>query len=119
MLYIPKTNLEIQLNTIINASKNLTNYRISLLSAQLLSILLGFFISTVLLTILTQTGDWSIVAAAIIVTNQEIISKTTYENTPLKQHKSKTMLKTCLKYCNNIKIGMLYGLFVDAFKLGS
>jgi len=114
-----KTNLTIKLKNIVNLTQSLTDYKLNILSLQVLSILLGFFASTALSTIPAQTGDWGIVAAAIIVTNQEIISKITYQSNILKYYKYNILLSKYLKYCNNIKIGIIYGLFVDAFKLGS
>ena len=115
----PKTNLEIQINFITNKIQNVINYKLTTLSIQLLSILLGFFISTALSTIPAQTGDWGIIASAIIITNQEIISKIIYQKTTKDYFTNKLIFYTSLKYCNSIKIGILYGLFVDAFKLGS
>jgi hypothetical protein len=97
----------------------LLNYDLNSLGIQLLNILLGFFAATALSTIPAQTGDWGIVAAAIIVTNQEIISKIIYKYKSLKPVRHNFFITIFLKYCNNIKIGILYGLFVDAFKLGS
>lgn len=110
-----KTNLELQTYNLINLINNLISYKLGYFSLQILSLLLGFFISTALSTIPAQTGDWGIIAAAIIVTNQEIISKITY------QQQSKSILThiNFFKHCNSIKIGIIYGLFVDAFKLGS
>ena len=58
-------------------------------------------------------------AAAIIVTNQEIISKIIYQYRNLTILRKESMITEFFKQCNNIKIGILYGLFVDAFKLGS
>lgn len=89
--------------------------RLTNLSISILNMLLGFFISTALSTISGQTGDWGIIAAAIIVTFYEVISKMIY---PINQiiHPNELIVK---KQINNIKIGILYGLFVDAFKLGS
>lgn len=119
MLSILRTNIEIQSNYIYTTTRKLTTYKLHTLSIQLLSILIGFFASTALSTIPAQTGDWGIVAAAIIVTNQEIISKIIYQDNLSKHYKKNIVLRACLKYCNSIKIGILYGLFVDAFKLGS
>ena len=119
MIYNNNTNLITQINKTVHSIKSFTNYKFNSFSLQLLSILLGFFIATALSTIPAQTGDWGIVASAIIVTNQEIISKITYQNYLLKYYNNTLIFKICLKYCNSIKIGILYGLFVDAFKLGS
>nr|UEQ11938.1 Hypothetical protein Ycf20 [Kumanoa mahlacensis] len=87
--------------------KQLTN-----LSLNLLNTLLGFFIATCLTTIPGQTGDWSITGAAIIVSFYEIISMLYYKN-------KNYIFKIFLQNFNNLKIGILYGFFVDAFKLGS
>nr|QCI06541.1 hypothetical protein [Erythroglossum lusitanicum] len=73
--------------------------------------MLGFFISSILSTIPAQTGDWGIISAAIIVTINEILSKIIYI-----YNKKKYLF---IYLINDIKIGIIYGLFVDAFKLGS
>nr|YP_010850593.1 hypothetical protein Ycf20 [Lophurella hookeriana]WGH13455.1 hypothetical protein Ycf20 [Lophurella hookeriana] len=63
-------------------------------------------------TIPSQTGDWNIISGSIIVTVNELINKFVY--------KTKNIDKLLiLKLINNIKVGIIYGLFVDAFKLGS
>ncbi|NP_050698.1 hypothetical chloroplast RF20 (chloroplast) [Guillardia theta] len=49
----------------------------------LLTILFGFFLSTLLSTILSQTGDWSILAASILVATIELINKNKYKKKPL------------------------------------
>ena len=100
------------LNTII---AYLLNRKLANLSISILNMLLGFFISTALSTIPGQTGDWGIIAAAIIVTFYELISKIIY---PIHTKGINNEL-ILWKQINNIKIGILYGLFVDAFKLGS
>lgn len=86
-------------------------YKFNDLSINLISLLLGFFIATFLSTMPAQTGDSSIIAAAIIITCNEIISKLVYN----RQNYNITIL-SMLKYT---KIGIIYGLFVEAFKLGS
>nr|YP_009297971.1 hypothetical protein Plocam_073 [Plocamium cartilagineum]AOM67909.1 hypothetical protein Plocam_073 [Plocamium cartilagineum] len=85
--------------------------RLNDISLQLTSLFLGFFISTILSTMPTQTGDWGIIGASIIVTFNELISKLIYKN--------KNTRIIILEIINSIKIGIIYGLFVDAFKLGS
>lgn len=74
-------------------------------------LLFGFFISNILSTISAQTGDWSIIAASIIIAYNEIISKIVYK------YKGQQLM--ILVAINNTKIGIIYGLLVDAFKLGS
>nr|YP_010865312.1 hypothetical protein QQR83_pgp062 [Campylaephora boydenii]WGT74181.1 hypothetical protein [Campylaephora boydenii] len=87
-------------------------YKFTNFSLNLVSLLLGFYLSTILSTIPAQTGDWNIINASIIVTINEIFSKFFYSY--YKKHKPIFM-----DISNSIKIGIIYGLFVDAFKLGS
>jgi hypothetical protein len=76
----------------------------------LITILFGFFLSTLISTLLSQTGDWSILSASILVAFVEMINKNKYGK---KRSSSYWFL------LNNLKIGFMYGLFVEAFKLGS
>nr|YP_009541899.1 hypothetical protein [Neogoniolithon spectabile]AYR06108.1 hypothetical protein [Neogoniolithon spectabile] len=99
--------------------KSLSIFNLDNFNIYSLSLLFGFFISTGLSTITTQTGDWSIIAAATIVTSQEIISKVIYRVKSKEYGTNGSAFQNCLKCCNAIKIGILYGLLVDAFKLGS
>lgn len=91
--------------------KNFFNYNFNTFSLRIISLMLGFFISSILSTIPSQTGDWGIVSAAIIITINEILSKIIYLF-----NKKKYLL---IYLINDIKIGIIYGLYVDAFKLGS
>lgn len=110
-----QTRLEKLLTYTLSSITYLLYRKLTNLSISILNMLLGFFISTALSTIPGQTGDWGIIAAAIIVTFYEVISKIIY---PIDQivNRSESIVR---KQINNIKIGILYGLFVDAFKLGS
>nr|YP_010986026.1 hypothetical protein NDC12_pgp192 [Polyopes affinis]WOL36944.1 hypothetical protein [Polyopes affinis] len=90
---------------------NKLNYHLNYLSLQVISLFSGFFIATIISTLPSQTEDWSIIAGAIIVACSETISKFIYS-----LHNSRSNLVNII---NCIKIGIIYGLFVDAFKLGS
>nr|YP_010198951.1 hypothetical protein LK147_pgp140 [Hydropuntia urvillei]UAD88400.1 hypothetical protein [Hydropuntia urvillei] len=74
-----------------------------------------FFLSTVLSTIPSQTGDWGIIAGSLMVTFNEIISKRIYKYAKKKEKYKVSSLHTI----NYTRIGIIYGLFVDSFKLGS
>ena len=58
--------------------KNIWNYKFTYIKFKIISLLIGFFVATVLSTMPTQTGDWGIIAASIIVTCNETISKLIY-----------------------------------------
>nr|ARW64938.1 hypothetical protein [Polysiphonia sertularioides] len=82
------------------------------LNTNILSLMLGFFFANILSTIPAQTGDWNIMSGSIIVAINEIINKSIYKH-------GRTDTFIILQLLNNVKIGIVYGLFVDAFKLGS
>nr|YP_009398645.1 hypothetical protein [Kuetzingia canaliculata]ARW67831.1 hypothetical protein [Kuetzingia canaliculata] len=86
------------------------------LNINILSLMLGFFFANIVSTMPAQTGDWNIISGSIIVTINEIISKYIYRYRTKEKIKNKYLL---FNFFNNIKIGIIYGLFVDAFKLGS
>jgi len=106
-----KTYIQITMIYILKYMKYILSYRFNYFNAKLISLLLGFFLATALSTIPAQTGDWGIIAASMIVSLSELISKIIYKNL----HKNTFLLSNF----NCIKIGIIYGLFVDAFKLGS
>lgn len=79
-------------------------------SLNLVNLIFGFFLASILSTLPSQTGEWGIINAAFIITINEFISKLIYRQKKKNKY---------LKFINNIRIGVIYGLFVDAFKLGS
>jgi Protein of unknown function (DUF565) len=91
---------------------NYYNKKLWIFSINLFNTLLGFFFASSLATIPGQTGDWGIIGAAIIVSLYEIISFINYGDVFYLSY-------PLVRPINNIKIGILYGLLVDAFKLGS
>ena len=107
------------------------------LAAALLFLLVGFFQATTLSTVLGQTGDWDVLASAGLVALTELLGVWLYKSPLcplLKKTKIVLVLVREVKYSLSIqspppgwaakaanvwKIGLVYGLFVDAFKLGS
>jgi hypothetical protein len=83
------------------------------LSVLIISLLFGNFLASAISTIAGQKAELDIVAAVFLVAGTELISRLAYSgNTEL----GRSLLVQLL---NMIKIGMIYGLFVEAFKLGS
>nr|WKT07067.1 hypothetical chloroplast RF20 [Klebsormidium flaccidum] len=78
-------------------------------------------------TVIGQTGDWDILASASLVALTELAGVCLYNSflhVSLKKVKPLSSVKGLtfnwiLKVTNMWKIGLVYGLFVDAFKLGS
>ena len=89
---------------------------------KLISFFTGFFLSGVLDTTLGEFQEWAIVGAALIVSSLEIVTKIFYY-TNSKIHKKKFNKKYSIIVILNVlqffKVGIIYGLIVDAFKLGS
>jgi hypothetical protein len=86
------------------------------------AILLGFFLSINLSTILGQTGDWGIFSSGLLVSLVEVLSRFAYKIRRTKRWvllRDKKRIFLFIEVLNNIKIGLLYGFFVEAFKLGS
>lgn len=84
-------------------------------------ILFGFFLANALATILGQTGDWGILSSGILVAFIESTNRIIYTNKKTFTSSKGVYKKITeiLNFINYIKIGMLYGFFVEAFKLGS
>jgi hypothetical protein len=75
--------------------------------------LLGIFFSNLLCTISSQTGDWSLYLTSCIISSYEIISYISYNRFIKKKHIN------IINSINGFKIGLIYGFYLDAFKLGS
>nr|YP_009396981.1 hypothetical protein [Spyridia filamentosa]ARW66167.1 hypothetical protein [Spyridia filamentosa] len=93
-------------------NNNLILYNFNDFSSKIIGLLIGFFIASILSTIPAQTGDWGIIGGSIIVAINEILSKIKYQHQII-------YCKYLIDLMNFIKIGIIYGIFVDAFKLGS
>ena len=87
----------------------------------IISFFAGFLTSSIIDTSLGEFGEWAIVGAAIVVANIEAFNNVYYSITSQYRMASikKTYSRQLLANLNFLKIGILYGLIVDAFKLGS
>jgi hypothetical protein len=87
----------------------------------LISFLGGFLTSSIIDTSLGEFSEWAIVGSSLVVANIESFNKFYYSiisnnpNTLIKQ----SSMSRLLGLLNFFKIGIIYGLIVDAFKLGS
>jgi hypothetical protein len=84
-------------------------------------ILFGFFLANALATMLGQTGDWGILSSGILVALIESTNRIIYNNKKsfINKNKHHKNIHNVFIFINNVKIGMTYGFFVEAFKLGS
>jgi hypothetical protein len=81
----------------------------------------GFLLSNILDTTIAEFKEWVIIGAALIIASLEIISKNFYalSTQTLKSRQKNYSILELLRLFNYLKIGIIYGLIVDAFKLGS
>ena len=85
----------------------------------LISLLLGFFLGTAITSTAGQTADWDVIAAASMVLSTEIISRFVYRRKRKNPDEKVVKSSLLVEVINNLKIGVTYGLFVEAFKLNS
>lgn len=81
----------------------------------------GFMLSSILDTTLGELQEWAIVGAALVVACLEILNKMFYliASKIISFLKKKYYIIRLLNLINYLKVGLIYGLIVDAFKLGS
>jgi hypothetical protein len=88
---------------------------------KLLSFFLGFLFSSLLDTTISEFHEWSIVSAGFIVAFIEFVNKIYFYlcSKMIKSGFRKTKAHVFLNLINYLKMGLIYGLVVDSFKLGS
>lgn len=107
-----RTRLNVLLDSVVGAIDSFfTNpwRRISLL---IISLLFGFFSGSALITTSGQAAGWDITGAALLFIFTESVSGINYRFYNL----ANTLWFSCL---NLFKMGLIYSLFLEAFKLGS
>lgn len=83
------------------------------LSVLIISLLFGNFLGTAISTISGQQADLDILVAAILVGATELVNRIAYSTTIA------TRRSLLVQIANALKVGLVYSLFVEAFKLGS
>lgn len=84
--------------------------RLSLLT---ISFLFGFFLGTAISTIAGQRGTLDILIAGILVVFTEVTSRIFYSRSFMARQ------ALWVESLNLLKVGFIYSMFVEAFKLGS
>ena len=86
----------------------------------LISFFAGFLASSIIDTSLGEFNEWAIVGASLVVASLEVMSKIYYTTLIKINHKNiKYSGIKLFNLINALKVGIIYGLIVDAFKLGS
>ncbi|MBW4578443.1 MAG: DUF565 domain-containing protein [Tildeniella nuda ZEHNDER 1965/U140] len=82
-------------------------------SVLIISLLFGNYLGPTIALVAGQQGQLDVVIAATLAALTELLSAVVYRRKP---DVARSLWLDCL---NAIKIGLIYSLFVDAFKLGS
>ena len=87
----------------------------------LISFFSGFLTSSIIDTSLGEFSEWAIVGASLVVANIESFNSFYYSFISKNRNAliNKSYIFLLLDIVNFFKIGFIYGLIVDAFKLGS
>lgn len=82
----------------------------------IMMLLLGFFVGASISTIAGQRGALDVVGSALLVLFIEVVSRLFYSRSLLLRVNQRPLW---LAQLNIFKIGLMYSLFLEAFKLGS
>ncbi len=88
------------------------------ISVLIISLLFGNFLATAIATTSGQQADYDILAAAILVAVTEFTSWF-YYRTSRRLPSESWQRSLFAELFNGVKIGVIYGMFLEAFKLGS
>lgn len=113
--------------TRLNSLVDVTGDRLDLLfsnpwrriSLNLISILTGFFMGSALVTTAGQDAVWDIPAAAVVFTFTELTSRFVYGRRSRQLTAPPQRRSLYIDVLNLFKVGLIYSLFLEAFKLGS
>ena len=90
------------------------------ISLSLISILLGFFMGSALVTTAGQAAIWDMPVAALVFAFTELISRFVYSRRQRRERDGKPKERSLfIDVLNLFKVGLIYSLFLEAFKLGS
>lgn len=90
------------------------------ISLSLISILLGFFMGSALVTTAGQAAIWDMPVAALVFAFTELVSRFVYGRRKRESDSLKPVRRSLyIEVLNLFKVGLIYSLFLEAFKLGS
>jgi Protein of unknown function (DUF565) len=93
------------------------------ISVIIISLLMGNFLATTVSTTTGQKADLDITVALILLTIVETVSWLTYGSSFGRRRADAGAIlgerPLWIAIINSLKLGLIYGLFVEAFKLGS
>ncbi|MGK7953543.1 MAG: DUF565 domain-containing protein [Xenococcaceae cyanobacterium] len=85
----------------------------------LISFLLGFFMGNAIVTTAGQDAAWDVIGTTLIFTYTELLSRFIYRRNSQPRGNYRLRTNLILDSLNLFKMGVIYSLFLEAFKLGS
>jgi hypothetical protein len=85
----------------------------------LISLLFGIFMGSAISTTTGQSANWDVIVAAILLAIVETVSRAVYSFRTKYSAKENPRRRLLFDVLNLFKIGVMYSLFLEAFKLGS
>jgi hypothetical protein len=90
------------------------------ISLVILSLLFGNFLATAISTTAGQRAEWDVMAGVILVTVTELVNWLYYRRWRRQTLVEETRVRSLVaEILHGTKVGLVYGLFLEAFKLGS
>ncbi|MBF2085969.1 DUF565 domain-containing protein [Thermoleptolyngbya sp. C42_A2020_037] len=89
------------------------------ISLVVMSLLLGNFLAGAVATTAGATSEWDILVSALMVVMTETISRFVYWQRRSQLVNGRPRPSIVSEMLNAMKMGLTYGLFLEAFKLGS
>lgn len=86
------------------------------LSLVVIGLLFGNFLGIAISSIAGQAAELDVVISAILLALVELVSWLVYRRSPNAIRRQNSLF---LEVANALKLGLIYSLFVEAFKLGS
>ncbi len=90
--------------------------RLSLIA---IGLLVGFFLASAVASGTGQAASWDITAAAVVLLACEAMSRIAYAHRRIVRAGITARRTFAIDFLNAVKIGTIYGLFLEAFKLNS
>jgi Protein of unknown function (DUF565) len=114
------TRLNTLIDTVLERSQQWLQNPWRRTSLVIISLLFGNFLASAIATVAGQNADLDIVVSAILVAISELVSWVVYRGNWGRGQPNRFGQRVLgIDILNSLKLGLMYGLFVEAFKIGS
>lgn len=114
------TRLNTLIDTVLKRSQQWLQNPWRRTSLVIISLLFGNFLASAIATVAGQNADLDIVVSAILVAISELVSWFVHRGNWGRGQPNRFGQRALgIDVLNSLKLGLMYGLFVEAFKIGS